>query len=307
MSAPTTHEVVGELGQELGVLEVSPTREEIAQRVTGVAQDKKQPPILVLAIDGAHVPTRPAGAKGSGKGKKRQRARRAQWQGEWKEAKGFRFYLVDKARIVQVLSWHQIQTDEQMGEALGQVKEAGLIPEGQVRLCVIGDRAKWIWNQVREVFPSAIQILDYYHLSERLHKVALAQFGDDPLKEREWVEATKARLCFGYLDWVLLDLEGMKPRDEAAAEEIQKLLVYLKENQGRVKYGALRRKGYPIGSGGIESANKFISHVRLKRSGAWWYVERANVMLALRCAKYNGTFERVFERYKQRNQGLPLS
>ncbi len=83
---------------------------------------------------------------------------------------------------------------------------------------------------MREVFPSAIQILDYYHLSERLHKVALAQFGDDPLKEREWVEATKARLCFGYLDWVLLDLEGMKPRDEAAAEEIQKLLVYLKEN-----------------------------------------------------------------------------
>ncbi len=42
------------------------------------------------------------------------------------------------------------------------------------------------------------------------------------------------------------------------------------------------------------------SHIRLKRSGAWWYVERANVMLALRCAKYNGTFERVFDLYKQR-------
>jgi hypothetical protein len=124
------------------------------------------------------------------------------------------------------------------------------------------------------------------------------------------VEATKARLFFGYLDWVLLDLEGMKPRDGEVAEEIRKLLGYLKENQGRVKYGALRRKGYPMGSGGIESANKFISHVRLKRSGAWWYVERANVMLALRCAKYNGTFQRVFERYKQRaiwGQGTPPS
>jgi hypothetical protein len=55
---------------------------------------------------------------------------------------------------------------------------------------------------------------------------------------------------------------------------------------------------------------EFISHMRLKRSGAWWYVEQANVMLALRCAKYNGTFERVFERYKQgamRGQGLPPS
>ena len=300
LSDHTTHEVLGEVGQGLAVLEVSPTAEEIAQRVAEVAQGKKQPPILALAIDGAHVPTRPEEARGAGKGKKRKRARRAEWQGEWKEAKGFRFYLVDQERIVQVLSWHQVQSDAQVGEALGQVKEAGLIPEGQVRLCVIGDGARWIWNQVKELFPTAVQILDYYHLSERLHKVALTQFFDDPLRERQWVEATKARLCFGYLDWVLLDLEGMKPRDGEVAEEIRKLLGYLKENQGRVKYGALRRKGYPMGSGGIESANKFISHVRLKRSGAWWYVERANVMLALRCAKYNGTFQRVFERYKQR-------
>ncbi|MDA1219122.1 MAG: UPF0236 family protein [Chloroflexi bacterium] len=298
------------MGQGLGVLEVSPTANEIAQRVSKLAEGKKQPPIMVLAIDGAHVPTRPAGARGPGKGRKRQRARRAQWQGEWKEAKGFRFYLVDKERIVHVLSWHQIQKDDQMGEALGQVKEAGLIPQEQVRLCVIGDGAKWIWKQVKELFPSAVQILDYYHLSERLHKVALAQFHNDPLQEREWVEATKARLFYGYLDWVLLGLEGMKPRDEAAREEVRKLWGYLKENQGRMKYRALRRKGYPIGSGGIESANKFISHVRLKRSGAWWYVEQANVMLALRCAKYNRTFRRAFDRYKQRamkGQGQPLS
>ena len=217
---------------------------------------------------------------------------------------------MDKERIVHVLSWHQVQKDNQVGEALRQVKEAGLIPEGQVRLCVIGDGAKWIWNQAKELFPSAVQILDYYHLSERLHKVALAQFYDDPLKEREWVEATKARLFYGYLEWALSDLEGIKPRDEEAGEEIRKLRGYLKENQRRVKYRALRRKGYPIGSGGIESANKFISHVRLKRSGAWWYVEQANAMLALRCAKYNGTFRRVFQRYQQRatrGQGLPPS
>ena len=300
LSDHTTHEVVGEVGWGLGVLEVSPTAEEIAQRVASVAQGQKQLPIMVLAIDGAHIPTRPAEAKGPGKGRKRQRARRARWHGEWKEAKGFRFYLVDKERIVHVLSWHQIQKDDQLGEALRQVKEAGLIPEEKVRLGVIGDGAKWIWKQAKELFPTAAQILDYYHLSERLHKVALAQFYDDPLKEREWVEATKARLSFGYLDWVLLDLEGMQPREGESAEEIRKLRGYLKENQGRVKYGALRRKGYPIGSGGIESANNFISHVRLKRSGAWWYVEQANEMLALRCAKYNGTFRRVFDRYKQR-------
>ena len=51
-----------------------------------------------------------------------------------------------------------------------RVKEAGLIPEEQVRLCVIGDGAKWIWKQAKETFPSAVQILDRYHLSEHLHK-----------------------------------------------------------------------------------------------------------------------------------------
>ena len=43
-----------------------------------------------------------------------------------------------------------------------------------------------------------------------------------------------------------------------------------------------------MGIGGIESFNKTICHVRLKRSGVWWYIEKADHMLALRCAKYNG-------------------
>jgi hypothetical protein len=41
-----------------------------------------------------------------------------------------------------------------------------------VRLCVIGDGAKWIWNQVKELFPTAVQILDYYHLSEHLSGIS---------------------------------------------------------------------------------------------------------------------------------------
>jgi hypothetical protein len=43
-------------------------------------------------------------------------------------------------------------------------------------------------------------------------------------------------------------------------------------------------------------------HVRLKRSGAWWYEANSNHMLALRCAKYNGTLDQVFMRYQQRLQ-----
>ena len=56
-------------------------------------------------------------------------------------------------------------------------------------------------------------------------------------------------------------------------------------------------EGFPIGSGAMESANKFVCHTRMKRSGAWWVVTSGNAMLRVRCAMYNGTFERVFKKY----------
>jgi hypothetical protein len=300
LSDHTIHEVAGELSHELGVLEVRPTAAEMAHRVAEMAAGKRWRPVMVLAIDGAYVPTRPEQAKESVPGRRRTRAKRAGWQGAWKEAKGFRFYLVDQERIVHVLSWHQVQSDEEAAEALRQVKAAGLIPEDQVRLCVLGDGAKWIWNQVKILFPTAVQILDYYHCSEHVYKVGALQFNEDAVQEREWVEAMMARLFWGYVDWAIEGLEALQPRDDQTAEEIRKLIGFLRNSAERLHYRRARQGGYPIGSGGIEAANKSISHVRLKRSGAWWYLDQANHMLALRCAIYNSTFERVFEAYKRR-------
>jgi len=61
----------------------------------------------------------------------------------------------------------------------------------------------------------------------------------------------------------------MKPVDAQAAEAIAKSIAYLQRHQERLDYRSARKGGYPMGSGGIESANKFICHIRLKRSGAW--------------------------------------
>jgi hypothetical protein len=68
--------------------------------------------------------------------------------------------LLDGERIVHVLSWHQVCNEQEVGEALQQVKDAHLIPEETVRLCVIGDGAEWIWQHVQTLFPQACQGLD---------------------------------------------------------------------------------------------------------------------------------------------------
>jgi hypothetical protein len=286
----------------LTVLDVAPSRKEIIGKNVAVAEGQPWRLILVLASDGADVPTRPETAQGRRPRHQKVRAKRAHWTGEWREATGCRFDLMADDRMVQVLSWYQIQTDEEAAEALRQVKAAGRIPKTEVRLCLRADGARWIWNQARGLFPSAVEIVEYYHGSEPLYKVAALQYGAHPERPREGCEAALARLFWGEVHGVIWGLQRMKPTDAQAAAEIGTLIRYLQRHEERLDYRVARTGSYPLGSGGIESANQFICHVRLKRSEAWWYVTNANQRLALRCATYNGTFDRVFARYRRRIQ-----
>jgi hypothetical protein len=296
LSDHTAHEMVAEVAGDLTMLDTVPSAQEIRDKIEEIAEGKTWRPIMVMGIDGAHVPTRPEDAKGTRPGRKNQRARRAHWKGQWQEAKGFRLYLVDGERIIHIASWHQIQSNEELAETLRICTASGLIPTDLVRLCVIADGAPWIWELVKELFPSAVEILDFYHCSEHINKVASEQYPNDPETQQHWAESAIARLMMNEGQGVIWGLQRMNPHSKQAATEITKLINYLKKHIDRIDYQSSRKGGYPIGSGGIESSNKFICHVRLKRSGAWWYVGKANDILALRCAKYNGTFDRLFKK-----------
>lgn len=268
--AHTAHAVTNEVAEGLGVLEVSPLPEDIAARIAAVAQEQKGPPIVVLGIDGAQIPTRPETAKGKRPVRKKIRANRARLQGEWREAKGCRLYVVDADRIVHLLSWHQIQEDEALFAALQRVKEAGLIPEEGIRLCGVADGSPWICQRVPLLFPTAQEVLDYYHCRGYIHRIAEAQYGDRPTKALEWVEATMARLFCDESAGVLGGLERMQPRTEAAATPIMKGLRYLHQHQERVHYGSLRKRDIPWAVEGlsrpINSSVMYASH-GLERGG----------------------------------------
>ncbi len=299
MGSERMHTLTNQAAEGLTVLDVAPPRDEIERRIALLAAGRFRRPVLVLGIDGAYAPTRPESARGRRPGQGRHRAKRPLWKGQWRDVKGFRFYLMNGDRIVHLLSWHQVQNEAELGEALKQVKEAGLIPFEQVRLCVVCDGASWIWKHVESLFPDARQVLDYYHCAEYLHRMAKAQYGAS-VQALQWVEATLTRLCLGKVAAVLGGLRRMQATSDDAAKAIANCWTHLNAHRGRTHYRKLRQGGYPLGSGGIESSNKCICHVRLKRSGAWWYEINSNQMLALRCAKYNGTFDQVFARHQQR-------
>lgn len=43
---------------------------------------------------------------------------------------------------------------------------------------VLGDGAAWIWNLAAEHFPGAVQIVDWYHASERIWQLGRAVYGE---------------------------------------------------------------------------------------------------------------------------------
>jgi hypothetical protein len=298
------HTLTNQVAERLTVPEVAPSRQEIERRITEVAAGRFRRPVLVLGIDGAYVPTRPESARIPGEGRRGKRARRARWRGQWRDAKGFRFSLLDGERLVHVRRWPQVQNEEPWGKALQQIKEAGLIPEAQVRRCVVYDGAAWIGKHVQALCPQARQVLEYSHCAQDLHRVAKAHYGAS-MQAVEWVEATMTRLSLGRVSSVLGGLRRMQPQSDEATQAMANGWDYLDEHRGRTHYRPRHRGGYPLGSGGIESSNKFLGHVRLKRSGAWWCEANSNHMLALRCAKYNGTLDQVFGRYQQRLREMP--
>jgi hypothetical protein len=229
------HTMTNQAGAGLTVVDVTPSRQEIERRIAEVAAGRFRRPVLVLGIDGAYVPTRPDSARQPCQGRRGTRAQRARWRGQWREAKGFRFYLLDGERIVHVLSWHQVHNEEQLGEALKQVKEAGVIPEEQVRLCVVCDGAEWIWKHVQALFPQARQVLDYYHCAQYLHRVAQAHYGAS-VQALEGVEATMTRLYLGKVGVVLGGWQRMQAQSDEAEKAMANCWDYLHEHRGRTAY-----------------------------------------------------------------------
>ena len=290
-----SHEILNAVGEAATLEVVIPEEQEIERRIIEATGPSGAPPVLVVAADGAMMPTRPKAARKGKRGK-----------GRYQEVKGFRLYLLDgEEKIIPVASWHQVQDAERFHQDLAVV--ARRIDQSKVRIALLGDGASWLWSAMVECFPDGRQILDFYHCAEHVHAVAQAQYGEGALGGQQWAEATLIRLSMADVKTVLAGLCRMRPTNSEAQEEIRKLIGYLENNRHRIHYLSDLENGFPIGSGGIESANKFICHTRMKRSGAWWLLASGNAMLRIRCAIYNGTFNRVFENYmKRQSPNRPL-
>ena len=130
---------------------------------------------------------------------------------------------------------------------------------------LIGDGAQWIWNMCEELFPDAVQILDYYHLSENINNYAKFIYPEDEITRKGWVNKVLEAVLGGKVDEALKIVEEKKV--DKTPQSVVKLYTYMTNNSVRIDYKTYRDKDYYIGSGAVEGANKTVIQHRMNQSG----------------------------------------
>ena len=145
-------------------------------------------------------------------------------------------------------------------------------------LVVLGDGAHWIWNLAPEHFPTATQILDWYHASAYIWNAATAIYGEGSALRTPWAQQQRDALWEGQVAQVLRVLESYGGKGEAVSDAIS----YYTTHQARMDYPSYRARGLQIGSGTIERSCKQLVSARLKLAGMIWDTDGAEAVAVVR-------------------------
>lgn len=268
---------------------------QMRQRLKSAPQDimppRKAAELAVLMVDGWQ-----ARFRGAGWGRKRTQQPRV----EWHEMKMGVFYRHDQA----------VQSAQGRGELLQKTVVQWLgPPQGLARklhyealrqglarsqaILVLGDGSPWIWNLAQDRWPQAVQTLDFYHAGEHLWALGRELYGEEAPQTRRWVEYRLHQLRHGQETKALQAIARLQRLRGVKGRRIQQQQKYFAKQAHRMHYQQMAERGWPIGSGAVESACRQ-SQCRFKRSGQFWTMSGLRNLCALDEARHNGYWNQIW-------------
>lgn len=220
-------------------------------------------------------------------------------EGEWHEirvatavtedAEGKQLARQSRARFLSVdeVAWVLLLMAREIGYANAPLR------------AFIADGSHWLWRVAEQYFSSAVQILDWYHLAEHVHKAANIVHGDATEEATQWSKQLKDELSQGHGEACLKLVQAQltQVRSPSKREALQELQTYLENNLSRIDYPRYRELGLPIGSGQVEAQCKTLVGARCKQAGMRnWTYAGAEGVLRMRAAKHDGSFQALWNR-----------
>ena len=232
--------------------------------------------------------------RGPGWGKKKTKNKRV----EWHEVKIGTFYWQQQAGQTEggrgIISEKVVVCWQAQGSEVGRRLHWEALRRGLGRakwILVVGDGAPWIWNVAEDRWADAHEVLDFYHASEHVWQLGRALFGE--ARAKEWVEARLHELRHGQQEKFLAQMAQLKaPRGEAG-KIVRRERNYFASHAERINYQQIADRGWPIGSGAVESACSG-RQGRFKRRGQFWTQAGVRNLEALIEARHNKHWDELW-------------
>jgi hypothetical protein len=136
----------------------------------------------------------------------------------------------------------------------------------------------------------AVGILDIWHVTEYLWKLAYCFHSEDSDEAEAFVETYLRKLLEGRVRRVIGGIRQMATKrrlSKKRREKVQQYLNYFANRCDHMKYDAYLAAGYPIGSGVVEGACRHLVKDRMEQTGMRWRIEGAQAILSLRAIYVN--------------------
>jgi len=192
--------------------------------------------------------------------------------------------------------------------ALAELARRGL---GQAETVVaVNDGATWLQSFVDYHCPQAVRILDFAHALGHVAEAGRTIWGDGSDAFTSWFNRCARQLKHQPPQRTLAELSLLRPKaqgDEQVAV-LDNARRYLQRRLAMIDYPLFQQRGYPIGSGSVESAHKQVVQRRFKQAGMRWAPQHVDPLLALRDILCNGRWSEgwdnivAFQQQKQRQQ-----
>jgi hypothetical protein len=279
-----SHSTLHQLAQRLGAAAETQTQERLLEMPPEAQPQRQASALAVLLVDGWMVRQR-----GLGWGKQKTQQNRV----EWHELKTGVFYAQEQAAQTQsgrglladkvIVSW-QGEAGE-LGRRLNWEAMRGGLGRAQ-NLLFLGDGAAWIWNLQQDRWAKAVGLLDFYHASQHCWNVWRTVRGEQDRRLPCWMDRRLHWMRHGQEKRVRREVAGLKPLRGEAGQILQREQTYFASHALRMNYQEIADRGWPIGSGAVESACRQ-KQCRFKRPGQFWTQQGLRNLLALDEARRN--------------------
>ena len=143
----------------------------------------------------------------------------------------------------------------------------------------VADGGNGLSEELKRQFSNMQFVLDKSHLKDHFYETA-EEMGICKDDRPKWVNPRIKAISNGEVKKTMQELQD--EYDKKPNQRLKRLLGYIERFNDALNYNEFKEKGYPIGSGEIESAHKSIPQKRLKIPGASWHKDSIDPMLALR-------------------------